>query len=70
MSSDLEREMQRQRHERGSHSTHKTSRFATLTSMVHPVLKGIELFSPLTSMLGGTSVKVFNVASGILEKLI
>ena len=70
MSSDLEREMQRQRHERGSHSTHKTSRFAAITSMVRPVLKGIELFSPFTSMLGGTSVKVFNVASGILEKLI
>jgi hypothetical protein len=38
--------------------------------MVRPVLKGIELFSPLTSMLGGMNVKVFNVASGILEKLI
>ena len=69
MSDSLEREMQRQRHERGSHSTHKASRYATLTSMVRPVLKGIELFSPLTSFLG-PKAQVFNVTSGILEKLI
>jgi hypothetical protein len=69
--SDLENEMRRQRHERGNtHTVDRPTKYSAISSMIRPILKGIELFSPLTSILGGPGVKVFNVASGILEKLI
>jgi hypothetical protein len=69
MSSNLEEEMRKQRHDRGSNSRNSHSKYSRITSMVRPVLKGIELFSPLTSFIG-QKAQVFNVASGILEKLI
>ena len=69
---NLEEEMIRQRHSRPKTQSDFFRNFpkGASASMIKPVLKTVQLLSPLTSLVLGPSAHLLNIASGIVDKLV